>query len=141
MSDRTTDLAKIHMAAKYLALTDESYRALLHRIAGVDSAADLDIAGRVAVLKEFARRGWKAKSKKAAARGVRPGQDAGAVRKLRALWIDLHQRGIVRDPGEAALASFVSRFGRRVSAVQWASPAQVRAAIEAAKAMRDRGAK
>lgn len=140
MSLRTTDLAKLHIAKKALALTDESYRALLHRIAGVDSAKDLDIAGRAKVLKEFERLGWKpTATKKAGTRSIKPGQDAAAVRMLRGLWIELHQAGIVRDPGEAALAAFASRFGRRVSAVQWASSAQVRAAIEAAKAMRDRG--
>lgn len=56
---RTKDLARIHVAKKQLGLDEEAYRALLERVAGVRSSADLSTAGRSAVLREFARLGFK----------------------------------------------------------------------------------
>lgn len=47
---RRAELAKIHLAKKVLGLDDETYRAMLRNVAGVDSAADLDARGRRAVL-------------------------------------------------------------------------------------------
>lgn len=53
------DLAKIHIARKDLGLDEETYRALLMRVAGVDSAAQLKVRKVAAVLDEFQRLGWK----------------------------------------------------------------------------------
>lgn len=52
---RRQQLASIHIAKKRLRLDDETYRALLERVGGHRSAADLDPHGRRAVLREFAR--------------------------------------------------------------------------------------
>lgn len=53
---RNRDLARIHLLArKQLALDEETYRALLSRVAGVRSAKDLDRAGRFKVLDELTR--------------------------------------------------------------------------------------
>jgi phage gp16-like protein len=52
---RLRDLAAIHAEKKRLCLDDATYRALLARVAGVRSAADLDAQGRAEVLREFAR--------------------------------------------------------------------------------------
>ena len=40
-SQRNKDLAKIHIAKKQLGLDDDSYRAMLQMVAGVNSAAHL----------------------------------------------------------------------------------------------------
>lgn len=47
---RRRELAAIHIAVKRLGLDDESYRKMLKGAAGVRSAADLDAAGRAAML-------------------------------------------------------------------------------------------
>lgn len=47
------------MARRALALTDESYRAVLDRLAGKRSAADLDAAGRRRVIDHFVSLGWR----------------------------------------------------------------------------------
>lgn len=53
---RRKDLAAIHtIAAKRLHLDQNTYRALLDRVAGVRSAADLDVRGRIKVLEELRR--------------------------------------------------------------------------------------
>jgi len=55
---RRRQLAAIHVGKKALGLTDEAYRELLSRVAQVHSAADLDEAGRRAVLDEMRRLGF-----------------------------------------------------------------------------------
>lgn len=57
MSDelRRRELAKIHCLKRDLGLPDDAYRALLLELAGVSSAADLDLRGRRLVLDRLAR--------------------------------------------------------------------------------------
>ena len=59
MNTRNLQLSKIHIAKKDLGLDDETYRALLMRIAGVRSAKDLNPRQIGFVLAEFARLGWQ----------------------------------------------------------------------------------
>lgn len=55
-AQRNRELAGIHvLARKQLRLDEDTYRALLQRVAGVASAADLDRAGRHRVLDELRR--------------------------------------------------------------------------------------
>ncbi|BAV74135.1 putative Mu-like GemA [Pseudomonas chlororaphis subsp. aurantiaca] len=72
MNRRNLDLSKIHIAKKDLGLDDDTYRALLVRVAGVRSAKDLAPKQIGQVLAEFTRLGWqpskvKAKGRKAPA--------------------------------------------------------------------------
>lgn len=61
--DRRRDLAKIHIAKKQLAMGDAAYREMLVNVAGVESAGDLDAAGRMAVLSHMRRIGFKSNGK------------------------------------------------------------------------------
>lgn len=61
MNRRNGQLSKIHIARKDLGLDDETYRALLARVAGVRSAKGLNARQMGAVLAEFERLGWQAK--------------------------------------------------------------------------------
>ena len=83
---RTRDLQKIHVAKRQMALDDHTYRCLLERVTGLTSAADLDGRQRRAVIDEFYRLGWKAKTHR------RPGQVAdrkkALVSKIEALLAD-----------------------------------------------------
>jgi phage gp16-like protein len=47
---RRSELAKIHIAKTEKGMSDDDYRCMLHNVAGVTSAADLDVKGRRAVL-------------------------------------------------------------------------------------------
>lgn len=62
---KRSELAKIHIAKKDLRLDDDLYRDILWTIARVRSAADLDEAGRKAVLDHFRSRGWSPRVNKA----------------------------------------------------------------------------
>ncbi|WP_312929121.1 gp16 family protein [Stutzerimonas nitrititolerans] len=57
-------LAKIHIAKAQLGLDDDTYRALLARVAGVRSAKDLNPRQVGAVLREFERLGFQPKPAK-----------------------------------------------------------------------------
>jgi phage gp16-like protein len=65
MNRRNLDLSKIHIAKKDLALDEDTYRAMLQRVAGVSSAKDLSPLKTSAVLTELVRLGWKPKKSKA----------------------------------------------------------------------------
>ena len=55
---RNRDLAAIHVGKKHLGLDDATYRDMLFTIARVRSAAELDHAGRQAVLEHMRKRGF-----------------------------------------------------------------------------------
>lgn len=144
---RRAMLAKVHLAKKELRLRDEDYRAVLQRITGHASAGDCTEAQLGQALDEFKRQGWKGasaarprpavvvdNSQDRAPRPTSTGADHPAARKARALWISLHQLGVVRDPGEHALEAFARRQ-LKVEKLQWADQARVYRLIEALKAM------
>lgn len=59
---RKDELAKIHVAKAQMKWDDDTYQAILQRITGKTSAADLTARERAAVLDEFYRLGWSAKN-------------------------------------------------------------------------------
>lgn len=103
---RNAKIAKIKIASKTLALDDGSYRALLTRVTGKDSAAKMTERELDSVIKEFERLGFKAKKKRAGDRKMANHAQAG---KIRALWIMLYHMAAVDEPSENALAKFVKR--------------------------------
>lgn len=123
-------LAKIHIAKKDLGLDDATYRALLRRVAGVDSARDLDAKGCAAVLEEFRRGGWKPKPPRATQSQTLASDPQS--RKIRALWLELYAVGAVRDPKESALLRYVQRQ-TGVARLQWLDVYQARKVIESLK--------
>jgi phage gp16-like protein len=95
--DRARMIAKIHLAKKQLALAEDSYRAILERITGLDSAGKMRVDP---VLREFARLGWRAKP--AAKRSAQP-----QIRMIHAVWADICK---LQGRGDAdALRAFVRR--------------------------------
>jgi phage gp16-like protein len=147
-------LAKVHLAAKELGLQDDARRDVLERLTGHRSSTDCSDAQLDQVLVEFKRLGW---TPKPANMGSTPGSrndtgtrtgtapvsktvrraDHPAAKKARALWISLHQLGVVRDRSEKALESFARRQ-LKVDRLQWADPAACYRLIEALKAMAER---
>ena len=102
-ADTRPMLAKIHLAKKQLALTDESYRDILRRITGLGSAKAMRAEQLDAVLKEFARLGWKPKP-------ARKRSDNPQVRMIHAVWKDIVT---LQGHGDAAgLRAFVQRQTR-----------------------------
>lgn len=75
MNLRQANLAKIHIAKKALGLDDDTYRALLARVAGVTSAKDLNPRQVSAVLAEFQRLGWQPPAKPTSRPAPNPASD------------------------------------------------------------------
>jgi phage gp16-like protein len=133
---RRAALAKIHIAKARLALCDASYRDLLRRVAGVESAAALDARGIAAVLAEFRRLGF------ADGKGRYPAR--AQARMIRAVWADIVRLGIDATDPEAALRAFVRRQTRTlaapagVDAVEFLDSRQANRVLEGLKAWRAR---
>lgn len=127
---RKAELAQIHIARAQLGLDEETYRAVLWTVGRVKSAKDLDWTGRKKLLEHFRAKGWKPAPPKGAkaAKPVSGGQEG----MIRALWSDLHDAGKVREPGEAALGSWLKR-NRLPERVEWLDTKQLTRAIEALK--------
>lgn len=121
---RRRELAKIHIARDQLQMADDTYRRLLHTIGRVESAADLDHAGRRRLLDHFVACGWKPTGSKT--RRVRPsGPTAALVRKVNALL------AAMRLAPEYALSLASRQTGRTVSDLAWLSAAELRALVAA----------
>jgi phage gp16-like protein len=136
---RGPELAKIHIGKKDLGLDDDTYRDILREAGRVESSADLDYRGRMAVLERFKELGWRPKCRARAPgtgdrgkRLSRPLADDPQSKKIRALWLDLHAAGKVRDSSERALASYCKRMTGR-DALQWLSTGEASRVIEALK--------
>lgn len=125
-------LAKIHIAKKELRLQEAEYRALLLRVAKVESAKDLSDRAAAAVIAEFKRLGWAPKE------STRPPAERADIRKIYALWGALHPGPRAKDESsrEALRAWVKRRF--EVSAPEFLKPPQAREAIEQLKAWKKR---
>lgn len=104
-----------------LGLDDDTYRDLLSaKAGGKRSAKDLDIRELEAVLAHMRAAGFKpTKPASTTPRERRTLDSSAEASKVRALWLWLHQVGIVRDSSEAALAAFVRRTNG-VDDLRWA---------------------
>jgi len=115
-------LAAVHAAKRAKGLDDDTYRDMLEARTGRRSAADLTDAQLHQVLDHL--NGVQGPGRKPA---------AGAVAaKARALWISLHALGLVSDPSERALNSWVKRQ-HGVDDLAWVRAAESYAVIEGLK--------
>lgn len=97
-------LAAIHVARKQLGLDDDTYRAVLVRVTGKDSAGKMTEAERQRVIEELRGRGFKKPLKPSKSRA-----DGPYRAKLQALWIALWNLGLVDDASDDAMTGFVRR--------------------------------
>jgi len=134
---RANQLKAIHALRRELALTEECYRAIIHRFSAgrTDSSAKMSLSERDLVIKHLRSLGAGAKPAKGA-RANRPA-DSDIARKARALWLTLWNLGLVPDRSEEALAAFVRRQ-TKVDALQWLRPQDAYKVIEGLKARAER---
>ena len=116
---RDNDLAKIHMAKKDLAMDEVTYRTLLRRVTGQESAAALSYTDRARVLAEFKRLGWQSPS----------AHDRSSSKMLIAMWLVLYQQGKVRNRDTSALLAWASKTTNRtdLKTLDWLTAEQVTA--------------
>lgn len=142
---RQTQLAQIHIAKKDLAMDEDAYRAMLKDVAKVTSASDLDFHGRNAVIHRMKELGWKPKRNKVGPKSKKVafhGQKKNMGDKIRALWIEMHQEGIVNDKSEAALMTYVKRMTKgKFEAPQFCDTAAATMIIESLKKWQHRALK
>ncbi|WP_073652195.1 gp16 family protein [Pseudomonas aeruginosa] len=126
----------IHVGKRELGLDDEIYRALLMGSVQKDSTSAMSVPELERVLERMKRSGFKVRVKSARppaqSRPGRPLAQYPEARKVRALWLFLHQLGVVKNPSEEALAAYVKRIAK-VDALQWTNGDQTEALIETLK--------
>ncbi|MHA7882775.1 gp16 family protein [Nitratireductor rhodophyticola] len=124
-------LAAIHVAKKQLGLDDDTYRAVLVRITGKNSAGTMNELEREKVLAELRRQGFRNVSRMSSASKPLEGPYS---RKLQALWIAAWNLGLVRDRRDSAMLVFVRRQTGIDHTRFLRNPSDARAVIEALKA-------
>lgn len=133
---RDREIKLIHVGRRELQLDEETYRAMLQAVAGVDSAAKLDAMGRRAVLDHMKRKGFKVKGKPSTAPAGKNDADP-QYRKIQALWSELARLGAVRVNTEAAIRVYIKRI-TGVNDYAFCNSSQVTRIIETLKKWRDR---
>ena len=134
---RRKELAKIHVAKKALALDDATYRALLLRVTGKESAGDLNQFQRTKLLEEMKQLGFKEEKRPPRRAGTRPADASPEAAKIRALWLALFQLGAVEDSREAAIAAYVKRMTGK-DAIQFLAQRDVAKVINTLRAWCER---
>ncbi|WP_405119462.1 regulatory protein GemA [Pseudomonas leptonychotis] len=110
-------------------MDDDTYRLMLAGMKGLDGAtstADLSVPNLLRVLEQLKQKGFKVRPN---TKAKRPLADDEQSKKIRALWLTLHDMGAVRDPSEEALAKYVQRM-TKVAALQWLTTAKASQVIE-----------
>jgi phage gp16-like protein len=137
------DIQLIHVARSQVGMDDETYRNLLKDRFSVDSSKNLDWKQREQLLKHFKTLGFKVRSSGKSAKtgkmvsankagASRPLADDPESKKIRFLWLLLHELGAVKNPSETALAAYVKRIAK-VDALQWLNGDQATTMIETLK--------
>ncbi|MFJ7792946.1 gp16 family protein [Pseudomonas sp. NPDC096950] len=135
--DRLRYIKLIHVARRELRMDDDTYRMMLagmKGLGGATSTADLSVPNLLKVLEQLKQRGFKVRPNAA---GKRPKANDEQSKKIRSLWLTLHDLGAVRDPSEEALAKFVLSM-TKVSALQWLTAVQASRVIENLKQWQNR---
>lgn len=125
MSTRNLQLSKIHIAKKDLGLDDETYRALLARVAGVRSAKDLNPRQIGAVLAEFSRLGWASTPAK------KHGRKAPKAAPDRVKLVGKIEAFLAEAKRSWAYADGIAMRMFQVERVEWLDPAQLQKMVAA----------
>ncbi|MEI7150835.1 gp16 family protein [Pectobacterium carotovorum] len=121
----------IHIAKRDLQLDDDTYRQLLITVTSKSSTRDMAVPQLDTVLNAMKKRGFKIKAAKKAS-STRPLDDSPQSRKIRSLWLEMADAGIIRDRSEVALARWVKRE-TGVDSLQWLNSEQASVIIEKLK--------
>ncbi|WP_051298669.1 gp16 family protein [Marinobacterium litorale] len=111
--NRKAALAQIHIAKKQLGLDDDIYREMLENITGKRSCSGMAIGELYQVIKHLENVGFKrnrgGQPKSRRQQYYSPKSKGQIIDVMRAIWIEMHQAGIVRDGSELALTHWAKR--------------------------------
>lgn len=126
---RRLQLARIHAGKKQLQLDDHTYRALLERVTGLRSSADMTTAQRNDVLREFARLGMRHEAQAESKRRW-PGQPDAALMKSRPM---LRKVGalLANSKRPWSYAHGLAKKMHEVEKVEWLNDHQLHALVSA----------
>jgi phage gp16-like protein len=142
-AERNRLIKLIHVAKRDLALDEDTYRNVLNNLAGKSSSAELTVPQLQQVLEFFRQKGWKPQYRRAdqpekprlkLSPPTRQKLVKTQIDKIRAMWIDLHRRGIVRSGSELSLDQFVKRV-TKVEKTAWLNQKQAGQVILALRKM------
>ncbi len=129
-SKRTRLIKLIHIGIDELRMADETYRNVISEISNgkYRSSTHLTDFQLEQVLEHLKKCGFRIRSKK----GDRAQAKSEQMSKIRALWLQLFEAGIVKNPAEAAIAAFIKRH-TGIDDPHWISEAQASRVIEILK--------
>lgn len=130
---RKRTIAAIWAAARQLRLSKEELYRLVYAWTDSDSISRLDDAQLVAVVETLRKMGFERKDGAVAILQ----DDSGQVKKIKAIWLELHRSGAAKSGHPAALNAYAKRM-TGVNHVNWLTPAQANVVIEGLKQWRDR---
>lgn len=128
----------IHIAKSQLGMDTDTYRQMLLSITGVTSTSTMNPGQLNKVLAAMKAKGFVVKPANKA-RTTHELADFPQAKKLRALWLEMHTQGIVRDSSEAALQAWVKRE-TGIDSLKWLEPEVVSHCIERLKKWQSRPA-
>lgn len=132
--NRKAALAQIHIAKKQLGLDDDLYRQMLVDVTGKRSCSDMAIGELYQVIHALEKAGFKcrgAENSRTYGRATKrytyysPKSQGQIIDVMRAIWIEMHKAGIVRDGSELALTHWAKRASSRrnggigVDSLEW----------------------
>ncbi len=135
---RDPQLAQIHMARKALKMDRETYIDAMqqHLNTTKTSTAQLSFAQRHAMVTYLKRKGWRP-AKRQKTRFDPKNWRVDVIKKITALWLDLHQRGAVRDPSDHAMRTWCAHHVR-ADRLEWAIYPELAKCVEGLKSWKAR---
>lgn len=118
----------IKAAQRKLGLDDETYRSMLQAVTGKRSTTDMDHRELQRVCDRLRNVGFKP---------AKTINNDAQIGKIRSLWAELADAGIVRNGNEKALLAYVRRI-TKTERMEWCTVKQLQAVIETLKAWGDR---
>ncbi|MFN3881912.1 MAG: gp16 family protein [Nitrincola lacisaponensis] len=121
--NRKAALAQIHIAKKQLGLDEDTYRQMLKNLTGKSSCSDMVIGELYQVIRHLENVGFK--KHRPRRNQYSPRSTGKIIDVMRAVWIQMHQAGIVRDGSEIALTHWAKRAssqrngGVGVESLEW----------------------
>lgn len=98
----------IHIAKQKLSIDEFSYRAMLERLTGKNSTKAMSVTELMKVMQELEQKGFKKTVKRQHSPSSKSAvKKSNIATKIRAIWIEMHKQGIIRDGSEQALNKWV----------------------------------
>lgn len=120
----------IHIGKSQLGLDEDTYRHILTSLTDKDSTKKMTKPQLITVLEHLKSKGFVITQPKKA--GKLKQADDNQSKKIRALWLELHELAAVKNPSERALAKYVERQ-TGISALQFLSTDKASTVIESLK--------